>query len=734
VFATTAWLVGPIGAALAWETAAAAACALGVFASFVLGRRGARLLARDERVVLESRLRVQRNQVHISSSLGRALSRSAAFEAVARAAADALDGEAAAVLIPAAGRLETAAAHELPATVTQLLDETEPGASEGFDHIAVQQTVLAASSVATDDRLPAEWRTGLPAHGYAALLAISVDEPRSAMRAFVLVLFRSGRAFTEDDVEVARYLGEAAGDALWRGDAFDGERSGRATAEQLTRAGRLLASELDPAAVLDEVVERAPSLVNADACTIRLVEGEELVVAAAEGPGAERVEGFRSSALGRLCGDVVQSGAPLSLPGAGHDARLRGLDPMLEAGHVSYLGVPLDGPEGTPLGVLAVYAAVAHVWAGDEIEALQALAASTSAALANAGLYQAIALEKERGAAILASIADGIVAVDGEGDVVLWNAAAERVTGIAAEGALGFKPAELLRRTLESPEDAPPGERLLSITRDGEEVWLALRETVMRDPAGRVSGRVFAFRDISADRLVEQVKTDFVSTVSHELRTPLTSIYGFAETLLRQDVDFSGEERDTFLGYIASESQRLTAIVDSLLNVARLDTGDLEVHLAPTDVRIVARRVVESFPTPGSNGHRLVVDLPEAPLAATADPDKLQQVLSILLDNALRYSPAGGVVTLGAARRRDVVEMSVADEGIGIPQADHEQIFRKFYRGTDATLRTGPGGTGLGLFIARGLVTAMGGRIWVTSSEGGGARFAFELPAAATRE
>jgi signal transduction histidine kinase len=106
-------------------------------------------------------------------------------------------------------------------------------------------------------------------------------------------------------------------------------------------------------------------------------------------------------------------------------------------------------------------------------------------------------------------------------------------------------------------------------------------------------------------------------------------------------------------------------------------------------------------------------------------------VCAILVENALRYSPGGGTVTVGATRRQDVVEVSVADEGIGIPQSDQEQIFRKFYRGSAAGLRAGVGGTGLGLFIARGLVAAMGGRIWVSSQEGEGSRFAFELPAVA---
>jgi signal transduction histidine kinase len=227
------------------------------------------------------------------------------------------------------------------------------------------------------------------------------------------------------------------------------------------------------------------------------------------------------------------------------------------------------------------------------------------------------------------------------------------------------------------------------------------------------------------------MKSDFVSTVSQELRRPLTSIYGFAETLLRRDVLFGEEERAVFLGYIASESERLTEIVDALLNVARLDTGDLQVNLAPTDVGPVVSDVVASFEDVAANGHQLVVDVPDEAITAEADPDKLRQVLSVLVDNAVKYSPGGGTVTVSARRRDDAVEVSVADEGIGIASAEQDRIFRKFYRGDSPGSREATaGGTGLGLFIAQGLVSAMGGRIWVTSSEGQGSRFAFELPLA----
>jgi PAS domain S-box-containing protein len=719
-----------------------------------VGRRGPRPFGLREAEVLEAfaglaslalrnaatftlssrQARVQRGFYRIASVLGQSLSRAATLDAVARAAVDALDAASAAVLMPYGDVLALTGSHGLPPSLRGLLAEGL-GADDGpLGRTASQARVIAAPALADDDRLPRAWRDAAAAEGYRALLSVPVDTPRHDTGGLVVAFFAEEHEFSDDDLELAQHLADATRGALERSELFEAERGARALAQQLTRTGQLLTTELDPAAVLDEVVQQAPALVNADACAIRVLEDDELVVSAAEGRGADDALGTRSPANAWLSGDVVQSRSPVALENAGGDPRLRELDPMLSGGNAAYLGVPLAGPEGAPLGVLAVYAADPRPWRAEEVEAMLALAASTSAALSNAELYQRVALEKERSFAILANIADGIVAVDREGKVVLWNAAAEKITGVQADDALGRTPVQVLQRTLESESDTPQGDRLVPIMRGREEVLLSVTEAVMRDPAGAVAGRIFAFRDISADRLVEQMKSDFVSTVSHELRTPLTSIYGFAETLLRRDVMFGDEERLTFLGYIASESQRLTGIVDALLNVARLDTGDLQVNLLPTDVRDVVGQVVQNAQETTTNSHSFVVDLPSEPLAAHADPDKLRQVFSILLDNALKYSPDGGTVTVGAERKRETVEVSVADEGIGIPQADQEQIFRKFYRGADAESRVGAGGTGLGLFIARGLVTAMGGRIWVDSREGEGSTFAFELPLAATRD
>jgi PAS domain S-box-containing protein len=352
--------------------------------------------------------------------------------------------------------------------------------------------------------------------------------------------------------------------------------------------------------------------------------------------------------------------------------------------------------------------------------------------LSNAELYQRVALERERSYAILSNIADGIVAVDREGKVVLWNESAEAITGVPGGAAVGRTPVEVLQRELASGDEGTAGERLLSIQRGGDEVWLSLTEAVMHDPVGSVSGRIFAFRDVSSERIVEEMKSTFVSTVSHQLRAPLTSIYGFAETLLRRDVLFGEEERRTFLEYIASEAQGLTTIVDTLLSVARLEAGDMQVELTPTDLRAVVSDAISSVQEGAIvNGHRFVLELPDEPLAASADREKLGQILRNLLDNAVKFSPDGGTVTVEAHRRAGRVEVRVVDQGEGIPEAEREHIFSKFHR-ADST--GGHGGAGLGLFIARGLVLAMGGRIWVDSAEGGGSSFAFELPLAEATE
>ena len=678
--------------------------------------------------------RIQRAFYDIASALAAPISHAETLRAVARAAAEALGGSSAGLLMPTSeGSFELAAGHGLPTEVAALLEQAGSGAAEPWATCARSRTVIAAPALGEDDRFDPAWREAAGAAGYGALLAVPVEAPGN-QGGLAVVLFDEPRRFSDYDLELALNLAGTARGALERSELYESERRARGLAQQLARTGGLLATELDPAAVLDEIVAQAPALLRADAAVVRLLEGENLVVSAARGELPDDLHETPSPATGWAGADAIQTRGAVAIGDVEAEGS-RVVDPALAAGYRAFLAVPLVGSDEGQQGVLSVYARRPRNWQPEEVDALAALAGNASAALASAELYQRVALEKERSVAILANIADGIVAVDREGAVVLWNEAAERITGIRAADAIGRSTLQVLQRTLESGDETPPdamGDRLLSIRRGDDEVWLSLTEAIMRDPAGAVSGRIFAFRDISAERVVEQMKSDFVTAVSHELRTPLTSIYGFAETLLRQDVLFGEDERRTFLGYIASESERLTTIVDQLLNVARLDTGDLQVNLAPTDVRAVASEVVQvARQAPGANGHDFVLELPAEPLDAEADGDKLRQILINLVDNAVKFSPNGGKVTVAARRAgEEAVEVRVVDEGIGIPEEEQRRIFTKFHRGDAITNNSSATGTGLGLFIAHGLVAAMGGRMWVDSHEGAGSSFAFELPLA----
>jgi PAS domain S-box-containing protein len=674
--------------------------------------------------------RIQRGFYGIASVLAEPISLDETLVAVAKAATEALGGSFTALLMPAGDNVVLAAGHELPGPLAATLRDGLPESAGALVPCVRERRTLAASDVLEDDRFEPAWRELAAEVGYRSLLAIPIEAPRREQAGVALVFFAEQRAFTDDELELARHLAGAARGALERSELYETERSARALSQQLARMGGLLATELDPAAILGEVVEQAPALLGADAASVRRLEEDVLVVSAASGQRAEAAIGSEAPATTWLVGEIVQSRGPKAVADVAGDRRLLDADPILAEGYSSYLGVPLFGAEGELYGVLAVYGRHPRPWLQEEIEALAALAGNASAVLANADLYQKVKDEQDRNSAILDNIADGIVAVDREGTVVLWNAAAEQITGVPAAEAIGRTPAQVLQRNLESAEPGVTRDRPVPIRRGGEEVWLSVSEAVMRDPAGAIAGRIFAFRDVSAERVVEEMKSEFVAAVSHELRTPLTSIYGFAETLLRQDVLFEEEDRRTFLGFVASEAQRLTGIVDALLNVARLDAGDLQMELAPIDVRSVVSEVVTGVQDAGPvNGHDFVVDLPSEPLDAAADRDKLRQILANLVDNAVKFSPDGGTVTVAARRKTSAVEVRVVDRGPGIPAAERARIFRKFYRGDFA--RDQPGSTGLGLFIAEGLVRAMGGRIWVESEEGEGSSFAFELPLAA---
>src|SRR5439155_25730871 len=237
-------------------------------------------------------------------------------------------------------------------------------------------------------------------------LSAPVETPRSDEGALVLVFFAEEHRFADDDLELARNLTGAARGALERSSLFEAERRSRALAQQLVRTSSLLAPELDPVALLEEVAQRAPELLDADAAVLRLLEGDELLLGAASGEATADALDTRLASTARLAGDAVQSRAPVAVEDARDDQRLLQADPVLAAGYAGYLGAPLVGPEGTVHGVLSVYTKSPRSWADEEIEALVAYARNASAALSSAELYQDVALPKEQSFAILSNMPD----------------------------------------------------------------------------------------------------------------------------------------------------------------------------------------------------------------------------------------------------------------------------------------------------------------------------------------
>jgi PAS domain S-box-containing protein len=342
----------------------------------------------------------------------------------------------------------------------------------------------------------------------------------------------------------------------------------------------------------------------------------------------------------------------------------------------------------------------------------------------------------ERHARVLDHVGDGVFLVDDEGIVQLWNPAAAATTGLAGEAVLGRPVAEVipgwsalapLVQVAASPGDADRVFEVFPVELLGRELWLSMSGVRFDE------GTVYAFRDLTAERAVDDLKREFLATASHELRTPLSAIYGAAMTLRRSDITLGEDDRERLLGVIAQESDRLARIVNEILVADHLDSGRLRVTPRRLDAVQLAASVVDAARVVAPSSIAIELEVSDCSAAVAADPEHLRQVLVNLVDNAVKYSPDGGRVAVRIEDRSPSIRFAVSDEGLGIPANEQARVFDKFYR-LDPDLTRGVGGTGLGLYICRELVRRMGGRISVASAPGEGSTFVIDLPVAAAPE
>jgi len=418
-------------------------------------------------------------------------------------------------------------------------------------------------------------------------------------------------------------------------------------------------------------------------------------------------------------------------------------------GHVRK--IPDTGPAATTAAMMAPVKDEGHVvgvvqlmrdggqYTDDDFQLFQGLVGQMAAAVRNARLQrersrlaaaeaaaQARAAEREQAARVLDVVGDGIFLVDHDGVVALWNRAAEVITGITGAAARGRAIADvvpdwslLATRISVAEEAAPTPAETLPVNLNGRQLWLSF--VAVRSP----DGVVFAFRDVTGERRLDEEKSDLVATMSHELRTPMAAVFGAAQTLLRTDVDVGTDQARELLEMIATQALRLTQITEEVLLTARLDRGAVHLEYQPIDLADLVRATIAALKPQLPLDSPISIEIePNLPLAR-GDRDRVQQVLVNLLDNAVKYGRPPLAVSLQA--RTSVVCIAVADSGPGVPKVEQQRIFDKFYR-SDPQLTRAPGGTGLGLYIARELTERMGGRLDVRSEPDAGATFIAQLP------
>jgi PAS domain S-box-containing protein len=480
----------------------------------------------------------------------------------------------------------------------------------------------------------------------------------------------------------------------------------------LVGVGEVLVSSLDSDATLRRVAELAVRDL-ADWCAVDLRDEDgslrRLTVAHGEPRPAVGEPAPEPEALVRR---VLESARPEAVS-----------DPL------PALGVPLHA-RGRTLGALTLVRAVPGTAYGvDDVALAYDVARRAALAVDNARLYREVE-ERAEAAHVLTYVGDGVLLVDRGGVVRLWNPAAEAITGLASSAVVGRAASEAIHgwqqladRIPVATAPEPAHADTLPIETERGERWISISGVEF------FGGTVYAFRDVTEEHRLEELKADFVATASHELRTPLAAVYGAAQTLRRHDFALDESGRERFVSLIVDESERLGRIVNEILLANQLDAGRLDLSGEPFDPTELVDRVAEAARTHAPPGVALEVSAPPSAPAVAADRDKVRQVLVNLIENAIKYSPDGGRIDVGVEPDDEVVRFYVRDEGLGIPADEQERIFEKFYR-LDPGMTRGVGGTGLGLYICSELVDRMGGRIWVESAEGQGSSFFCELPVA----
>ena len=408
-------------------------------------------------------------------------------------------------------------------------------------------------------------------------------------------------------------------------------------------------------------------------------------------------------------------------------------------GLLTGFGLPLVARQEV-VGIILIFRSYAGSFSSNDQILLSSFANQAAIAVQNAQLYTQAKEEQERLNALLDSMADGIMILTSNNHVERCNPALARMLNLPIENLVGKPHEEIIRwepgtqgLTLEQAESGgwpltPHAHLYIEGDLRREAAQPALPVGVTYVPLigenGRLRNIIGTVRDITKFRQADELKSTFVSIVSHELKTPVALIKGYVSTLRRDDASWDPEIVQDSLEVIEEEADRLAGMIENLLDASRLQAGGLAIKRTDISLPALAERVAERMQTQ-STSHTIVVDFPQDFPIVFADENRIQQVLTNLVGNALKYSPSGEIKIHGEVRPQNVI-VCVSDQGPGIAPEDIPHVFDRFYRAPDMARQTK--GAGLGLYLSKAIIEGHDGRIWVDTIPGESTRFCFSLP------
>lgn len=499
--------------------------------------------------------------------------------------------------------------------------------------------------------------------------------------------------------------------------------------DYLLELSRALTQELDLEKLLARVLKISIEMLAGQAGLIALKEQDGWRVATAQGIAPA----FLSYLTPLLAEENVRELDVREL-----NRMLKELTYTASMGLLNGTALPLAA-HGQVIGVIFIFRNYPDLFTQNDRVLLQSFADQAAIAVFNARLYGQISFEKQRLDALLDSAADGILILNADLTIERVNDAFERIYG-KTHDELATLPHDDIIQWAGEPQGSTLKEAIangwpltpnatLYVEGDLERSFtpplpVGVTYAPLMSPDGKLSNIIVSVRDITHFRTADEIKSTFISIVSHELRTPVALIKGYASTLRRDDAKWDKSTINDSLAVIEEEADRLSKMIDDLLDASRLQAGGMSLNRADVSLATLSNRVAQKFSTQ-SNKHIIVTDFPEKFPVILADETRLEQVIANLVSNALKYASKGEIRISGQVRPEQVI-VCVSDEGPGIEAKDLPHIFDRFYRSTKAVKNTK--GAGLGLYLARAIVEAHGGRIWADPKPDSGARICFSLP------